>query len=98
MYDELNLNGYYRRITHFLTRKLLHFIFATFYRKMFFVLSLFSIPHLLMIFLYRNFVALILLKSNRPFKFAVGKQSPCVLSFVYTSQVNLTVRTEPKFG
>ena len=28
----------------------------------------------------------------------VGKQNPCKLSFVYTSQVNLTVRTEPKFG
>ena len=29
--------------------------------------------------------------------FTVGKQTPCKLSFVYTSQVNLTVRTEPKF-
>ena len=28
----------------------------------------------------------------------VGEQTPCKLSFVYTSQVNLTVRTEPKFG
>ena len=28
----------------------------------------------------------------------VGKQSPWQLSFVYTSQVNLTVRTEPKLG
>ena len=31
-------------------------------------------------------------------KNTVGKQTPCKLSFVYTSQVNLTVRTEPKFG
>ena len=28
----------------------------------------------------------------------VGKQTLCKLSFVYTSQVTLTVRTEPKFG
>ena len=27
-----------------------------------------------------------------------GKQTLCMLSFVYTSQVNLTVWTEPKFG
>ena len=30
--------------------------------------------------------------------FTVGKQTPCKLSFVNTSQLNLTVRTEPKFG
>ena len=38
------------------------------------------------------------LKINLTLKtFTVGKQTPCKLSFVYTSQVNLTVRTEPKF-
>ena len=31
-------------------------------------------------------------------KNTLGKQTPCKLSFVYTSQVNLTVRAEPKFG
>ena len=29
--------------------------------------------------------------------YTVGKQTPCKLSFVYTSQVKLTVRTELKF-
>ena len=29
---------------------------------------------------------------------SVGKQSPWQLLFVYTSQINLTVRTEPKLG
>ena len=28
----------------------------------------------------------------------VGKQTPCKLSFVYTSQIKLTARTEPNFG
>ena len=28
----------------------------------------------------------------------IGKHTPSKLSFVYTSQVKLTVRTEPKFG
>ena len=31
-------------------------------------------------------------------KVTIGKQTPYKLSFVYTSQVKLTVRTEPKFG
>ena len=31
-------------------------------------------------------------------KNTVGKQSPWQLSFLYMSQVNLTVRTEPKLG
>ena len=30
--------------------------------------------------------------------YTIGKYIPCGLSFVYTSQVKLTVRTEPKFG
>ena len=36
--------------------------------------------------------------SASDFESTVGKQTPCKLSFVYTSQVNLIVRTEPKFG
>ena len=28
----------------------------------------------------------------------VGKQTPCKLSFVYTSQLKMTVRAELKFG
>ena len=31
-------------------------------------------------------------------KALLGKQTPCKLSFLYTSQVKMTVRTEPKFG
>ena len=36
--------------------------------------------------------------SGKSPSLTVGKQTPCKLSFVNTSQVKLTVRTEPKFG
>ena len=59
--------------------------------------------HCLFINLFRKFVSDIWKVFNSCinliiYSYTVGKQTPCKLSFVYTSQVNLTVCTEPKFG
>ena len=46
--------------------------------------------------MYLEMDTMSLSKYNTGSLFTVGKQSPWQLSFVYMSQVNLTVRTEPK--
>ena len=39
-----------------------------------------------------------LVKIKKEESFSVGKQSPCLLSFVYTSYIRYGVRDAPKFG
>ena len=49
-------------------------------------------------FCSKDFLWLVCKPYNAGCEITVGKQTPCKLSFVYTSQVKMTVRTEPKFG